>query len=233
MHATLSCWFAIAIAIGVPMASHALDWPNVGRSEDAQHGLSIASPRANEDTTAMPTIISMPAAGRDQLVHLFPQVSAVLTAKLPLLEKDPVFGSGKFFWPKDLRRPAKTMLSYEPERTHLRKVSLVYKRDTSHGPWASAELVVHPSGFPMSVYRMDLPPSFFAGFRLDKRYVRHAPHEGIGIVNVYEYSRRNGYEVLRLVVEARPDVSGIDSEFPGSFHKIVLSLGPKHDVLHN
>jgi hypothetical protein len=224
----VSCWFAVAIA--APVAAHALVLSAAGHADDAQRRLST-SMRANEDTAAMPATVAMTAAGRDQLAHLFSQVSAVLTDKSPLSENHTIFGAGKFFWPKDPRRPAYAMISYEPERTYLQKVSLVYRRETSHGPWTSAELVVHPRGFPITAYRMDLPPSFFAGFRLDKRYVRQAPHAGTGIITVFEYSRRHGQEVLRMVIEASPDVSGTAIEFPGSFHKIVLSIRPKHAVL--
>ena len=229
MHPIVSYWFAVAIA--GPAASHALDLSAAGRPADAQRSMSTASTVATKDTAAMPATVAMPDAGRDQLAHLFAQVGAVLADKSPLSENDAIFGAGKFFWPKDPRRPAMTMISYAPERADLHKVFLAFKRDSSRGPWTSAEIVVLPRGFPLTAYRMDLPRSFFAGFRLDKRYVRHAPDEEVSIVNVFEYSRRTGHGAPRLLVEARPDVSGTDSEFPGSFHKIILSHSHKHELL--
>jgi hypothetical protein len=184
--------------------------------------IDAIDPYAKVDPNDLPPLVEMTVKQKEYLAIIFSSMREVMEQKRQLQEKDKVFGDGKFFWPKDPKKPIKTLISFDRENFSFRSIHIDFKRNRSDGRWSSAELSVHPRNFPIGVYQMDFSDAFFSGFSFQKSYAEKRENESFKLVNVFEYKAKDSNSGVSLRVEAAPEVSSVNERYPRSFHKITM-----------
>ncbi|WP_426322071.1 hypothetical protein [Pseudoduganella sp. R-43] len=178
------------------------------------------------DPRELPTTVPMSPEQREHLTLITQTMREVIENKRPLQESDPVFGEGRYFWPKKPGAPIKTALWFGVENFGFRSISVDFHRKTPKSTWESATLSVHPRNFPIGVYSMGLPKTFFADLVSTGSFPEKREHEPVTNVNVFEFAlQRNANIKFRF--EARPDVSSVSEKYPRSFHALTISAS--HD----
>lgn len=175
------------------------------------------------DPTELPAIVPMTHEQRLYLSLIAGKVRETIENNGPLAETDPTFGKGKFFWPKDPAKPIMTSLSFEVENFKFRSISLTFRRKNAESAWESGVLFVRPRNFPMGVYEMDLPDTFFADLILLRAYSEKREQHSVELVNVFEFVPRESNSKIKIKMEARPDVSSVNDKYPRSFHALYVN----------
>jgi hypothetical protein len=147
----------------------------------------------------------------------------VIENKRHLHENDEIFGQGEFFWPKDPKKPIKSILSFEIDNFKFRFIRLGFMRRSEQHPWESATLTVQPKNFPTGVYGMELPESFFTDLVLLKSYSEKREHGSIENINVFEFVPRENHSNIKIRFESRQDVSDLHEKYPRSFHALFIN----------
>lgn len=176
------------------------------------------------DPLELPLKVPMSPEQVAYLKSIVDKMHEVINEERTLLEADPFFGKGEFFWPKDPRKPTHTSLSFEEENFGFKSISLGFTRENSDGPWRSAVLFVQPMNYPIGVFEMELSPSFFSSLTLQRSYVEKREHESITEVNVFEFRSNKSGKKTAWKFEARPDVSNLADKYPRSFHALTIKF---------
>lgn len=166
----------------------------------------------------------VPTTGQENLYvrYLINSLLVVFEQKRELHENDAVFGTGKFFWPKDPKKPTKASISYASTNFKLRSISIGLRRPTAEKPWCSGGISFHPRNFPAGIFKMDLTKDFFSEFKFQKAYTENRDDESTKNVNVFLYKSTSKNIDLNLRFEARTDVSDVRDQYPRSFHDLII-----------
>ena len=168
----------------------------------------------------LPKIATLTTAESAYVISLLGSIIDVLDSNRDLQELDPIFGQGKYFWPKDPGAPQRASITFGTQNFAFRSISIGFRREKSAGDWTTATMSIHPRNFPAGVFDMNLSKDSFSRFTLVKAITENRPARAIKEYNVFFYKFSNGQKRFSLQIEARPDVSSIDQGYPAGFHEI-------------
>lgn len=170
----------------------------------------------------LPKVAVLSTAERVYVTSLIASMIDVLENRKPLLENDPVFGQGKFFWPKDPRTPVRTSITYGTQNFAFRSISIGFRRTTSDGEWIKATMSIHPRNFPAGVFNIGLSQSDFDRFTLIDAFEEVQPERALKKFNTFLYRIDTGQNRVFAKMEARADVSNISKGFAEGFHELSM-----------
>lgn len=173
------------------------------------------------DPADLPVLVPMRPDQIEYLTLVTTSMREVVEKTRMLEETDPVFGVGKYYWPKDPNKPVKTSISFGVENFKVRSISVGFRRKTAESAWESATLTVHPRNFPIGIFSMSLPEKYFANLVWLRSFSEKRENESVKNVNVFEFSLQNRSNI-KFRFEARPDVSNVDDKYPRSFHMLSI-----------
>lgn len=170
----------------------------------------------------LPKIATLTTAESAYVISLLSSIIEVLDSNRDLQERDPLFGQGKYFWPKDPGAPQHASITFGTQNFAFRSISIGFRREKSVGEWTTATMSIHPRNFPAGVFDMNLTKDSFSRFTLIKAVTENRPARAIKQYNVFLYRFSSGQKRFTLQIEARPDVSSIDKGYPSAFHEIII-----------
>ncbi len=191
--------------------------PAAPAEEESQVGEQVA-------LESLPAVTPLTVEQRSYVEFLLKSICEAVQANRSLAEKDLIFGSGKFFWPKDPKYPTKALISYGAPNFKIRNIDIDFSRVDANSPWRSGSIFMRPRNFPFGIYDMGLRKEFFTHMTLENSYVKKNEHTAIKIANVFEYRLREGGKNMRLIFWGRPDVSSIEDKYPRSFYAFEAEL---------
>lgn len=176
----------------------------------------------NVDPTEMPVQVELTPDEKKYIFGIIADMIDVVAEGRDPQEQDSRFGSGKFFWPKDLTKPVRTSISYEAQNFKLRSISLNFRRSSAEAKWCRAEMLVRPRNFPIGIFKMNLPSVAFNEYNLQRTSIEDRPHESIPIVNSFFYTVQHNNQKIKLKISCRQDVSDFNKKYPKSFHEVII-----------
>lgn len=199
----------IAVSRSTDNAAHA------AHEENKMTQPMIPDPYDVQDLETMPNPVPMSSELKKYLVDVTQSMLRVIAKQATLEHEEGFLGEGEYHWPKDPAKPI-TLKGFDKLRTN--HFSVVFERRSEHSIWFEATLGVHPRNYPVGLYWMDLPASFFADFILEKSFVEDRPNHSIKRVSVFQFSLKNSTQPIQLQFESREDVSSLEDKYPKSFH---------------
>ncbi|MHA4866260.1 hypothetical protein ACXZ1M_01000 [Duganella sp. PWIR1] len=182
---------------------------------------------AKSELDEIPAVVPMTSEQQQYVLSLIASTVDVIEQNRELSEKDPVFGGGAFFWPKNPQQPAKSKITYRPDNFKFQSITIGFSRENSQRPWSMAGFAIHPRNFPDGVFGMKLPKEFFSKLIFEKAYAERREHAALTEVNVFLYKLQRSGKSMTLQFDARPDVSNIQDQHPQSFHNLVIYSGDR------
>ncbi len=181
---------------------------------------TIKDPNATLELNQMPLVTTMSEEQRQYVGSILAATRRVIEGHSALeSEEKKILGEGRYFWPKDPKKPIRVSKYFPAENFKMIGLALGFKRDTATSEWTQASLTVQPRNFPSGQYRMNYPRATFADFQLVRAELI-IRHDGlVPRVNVFHYVKK-GDEKVTLTVEAHEDVSSLSDKYPSSFHLI-------------
>jgi hypothetical protein len=146
----------------------------------------------------------------------------VVSGEASLTDIDSIFGVGKNIEPKG---PGAKLVRFYSKEVEGKKMGIDFTRRENNAIWYQANLGEAPRNSPKGVYKMDLPSSFFNGMILDRAFTTKpsGPNDLTKPVNVFEFHTTQNKIGIKLIFEARPDVSNLDDKYPQSFSNVEIS----------
>ncbi|MTV56456.1 hypothetical protein, partial [Pseudoduganella buxea] len=161
---------------------------------------------SNVSPLEMPRIIVMNDAERMYFTLLVGEMMKILSKRRDLEETDPIFGSGKYFWPKDPREKTHTSITFGAQNFSLRSITIGFRRKSKDQPWQKGIITIHPRNYPVGVYDMQLPKEAFKNYVFESSSSEIRPNRPVKEVNIYSFRVLEEKSSLLLRYEARPDV---------------------------
>jgi hypothetical protein len=183
----------------------------------------IATSYDNVDNEDLPAVIPFNDEQRKYMIALLSAVLRVINGTSDLhSEEIKILGEGKYFWPKDPKKPVRALRYYTDENFLVHGITLSFERQDERASWQAAGLALQPRNFPHGVYDIGLPQSFFDEFQLIKTAQETREGESIPRPIVFYFSHKT-IRGLTLKVQARPDLTSVNARFPSSFYVIEIA----------
>ena len=182
--------------------------------------LMIQDPYDLQDINTIPSMVPMSTELKQYLVDVTQSMLRVITKQTTLEHEEGFLGEGEYHWPKD---PAKPIILKGLRKLRTKNFSVVFERRGEHSVWFEATLTADPRNYPIGLYWMDLPASFFADFILEKSFMEDRPNHSIKRVSVFQFSLKNSTQPIQLQFESRADVSSLQDKYPKSFHFLKIT----------
>jgi len=177
-------------------------------------------------TTPMPVsntreCVSFSDAQKDYLSKVMVSMFRVLSGENSLdnEEKLKLFGDGLYHWPKNGDLPTLRYYENQPDRD----ISVSFERQKNGDAWIKAELGLIPSGFPITLFRMNLSEKFFSGLVLERIYAEERVDEPINKVVFFVFRTEGRPHDLRLEFKTRENMVDIKKDkYPRSFFLLTI-----------
>ena len=164
--------------------------------------------------------IPLPPEKLVYLKSIFPAILRVVSGERSLAEEEALFGDGVDHWPKN---PAPPTLRYYKNIPHS-GFSISFEKKGGNEFWAKANLAVLPSGYPHTVFRMDLKKDFFSELVFESVRAEVQEYKPIKNVVVFTFKTKNFRNNLKLKFIVRENMVDIkNDQYPSSFHALDVS----------
>lgn len=179
----------------------------------------LRSEKMNDELIKNPSNLpSQVSFSNEQKKYLFLAINStikIISGEAMLKDEEHLFGQGKYIFPKN---PGPIQYRYFPETPYI-GFGISFERRTEKEIWLSATLGFHPENFPTGVYLMNLSKDFYENLILENSQFEERPEESIEKVNIFRYHLKENKNI-KLLFEAREDVSSLKDNYPKSFHII-------------
>lgn len=164
--------------------------------------------------------VVIPPAKLIYLKSILPAILRVVSGSSQLDEEEALFGDGVDHWPKN---PGPPTLRYY-NNIKYSEFSISFEKKGGKDIWVNSNLAVLPSGYPHTVFRMDLNKDFFSDFIFEGAREEVQENKPIKNVVVFKFKTKNFRNNLRLEFRVRENMVDIKNDkYPSSFHSLEVS----------
>lgn len=157
---------------------------------------------------------------RIYLNSVFSAILRVVSGESTLEKEEKIFGDGIDHWPKNPGPPTIRYYTNSP----YQGFSISFEKKKGGEVWAESTLTILPSGYPSTVFRMDLPKQFFSGLILENIRTELQENKPIKNVVIFSFKTNQLNNNLRLEFKVRENMVDVKKHsFPDSFHVLTVA----------